>query len=106
LPKRIEPNPVYENFLKKLQRDAFDLLGLSEAERKVMIATRLSKTISGIAFQTKIPQTSILYMLKKLEKRGLVMRVGEGHKNVRWASNLRGALRLFALYNHHLTRRF
>jgi hypothetical protein len=71
----------------------FDIMGLSFAERKIILASKMAKRPVAISRATQIPQKSLPYMLSKLEARGLVKRIGEKHKNILWMSDLDRALR-------------
>ncbi len=68
------------------------ILGLTKAEQSIMDATGFgSINVSDIARHTGIPRTSLLYMLKKLERRSLVHKTRNG-ANILWASNAPAAI--------------
>jgi len=74
----------------------YEILGLSEQEQNIMkVASGIAKKASTIAYYAKIPENSVPYMLRKLEKRHLLVRIGTGHKQIRWKSNMAIALRSF-----------
>jgi hypothetical protein len=63
-------------------------LGLQPTEKAIIKAVEYSpRNISDIARDTKIPRTSLLYMLKKLQRRKLVIQKKQGRRTL-WESNL------------------
>ena len=73
----------------EIEKRLYSILGLTEHERRVLEFTRKGAIqTSSISFLGKIPPGSIAYIVKKLYQRELLVKVGEGHKNTRWRSNL------------------
>jgi len=60
-----------------MRRIIFEALGLSDKEHSVLNVLQhqsLAQKISKISFQTKLPQTTTAFILRKLEKRKLAIR--------------------------------
>lgn len=77
----------------ELSPEIANILGLRKHEKLVLSAiSSESKHISLISRHTKIARTSLLYILKKLEKRGLVIRI-QIQKMYYWKSDTVNALR-------------
>ncbi len=73
---------------KEIPQDATNILGLTKYDRKILEAiSGVAKQISTISRITKLPRTSLLYRLRGLEKRKLVMPVKNG-KFTHWKSKL------------------
>ncbi len=71
------------------QKTMYSILGLNPAERRVMnTLDTVPKNASFISQTTKISNSTLTYMLKKLQRRQLICSVGQGHKHVQWKSNL------------------
>ncbi len=68
---------------------ALKILGLNHSEKKILESTsKLALPISTIARMTGIPRTSILYILKKLQKRALVKKIATDGNIPFWKSDL------------------
>ncbi|MDP1625206.1 MAG: hypothetical protein Q8L64_05580 [bacterium] len=91
----------HENRDAALQK-AFDILGLSESERKILLLSRVAKSMSAIARYSEIPRGSLPTIMKRLEGRHLVRRIGLGHKQELWKSDIRKATRIIARAVHDL----
>jgi len=74
----------------------YEVLALSEAEQNIIeLATGIARSASTIAYHAKVPVTSMPRILKRLQKRHLIIRIGDSHKQVRWRSNMTKVLREF-----------
>ena len=80
------------NILKNIpaQNDpAFDILGLSDAERKVLRATwNIGKDPAMISRHTKIPRSSLPTIIKRLVARKLLRRIGSDRKHIVWRADI------------------
>lgn len=57
----------------------FDILDLTTLERNILITTwNMGKDLSSISRAISVPRTSLLYSLKKLQKRRLIKLVPDG----------------------------
>lgn len=75
--------------------DIYTVLGFSNAERKIMLSIPgMAKSVALISRHAKIPTMTIVYCLKKLEKRNLVRKIKRG-KRIIWKSNLPRIIRHF-----------
>ena len=89
-------NLLEQNQKTTLSDHHSNILGLTESERLIIHATtKMAKSITKLAGITEIPRTSLLYMLKKLENRGLVKQIRIG-KRTRWKSVIEKPLRSLA----------
>ncbi len=71
-----------------IPEQAVSLLGLTVYEKKILESiTNMGKRVSTIARLTKIPRTSLLYVLKRLKARKLVRSIKQD-KQVYWKSAL------------------
>lgn len=78
----------------KIPQATIDILGLTKYEIKIIeTISNIGKKVSTISRITKIPRTSLLYILKALEKRRLVAPVKIG-KYTYWKSNTINAFRI------------
>lgn len=76
--------------------DLWDLFGLNPAEKKIIKSlTKLAKNSAVISRHTEIPKTSLTYILRKLEKRKLIIKIEKG-KKVYWKSNLPKIMRFIS----------
>ncbi len=79
---------------KKIPQAISTILGLSRQENAILSAiSDMAKQISTIARLTKLPRTSLLYILKNLEKRNLVKPI-KINKHKYWKSNTINAFRM------------
>lgn len=79
---------------QEIQPEISRILGLTRQENKIMWAiSDMAKQISTIARLTGIPRTSLLYILRNLEKRNLVRSLRNG-KYTNWKSNTINAFRM------------
>jgi predicted transcriptional regulator len=79
---------------QEIQPEISRILGLTKQENKIMWAiSDMAKHISDIARITKLPRTSLLYILKNLEKRNLVRSL-KNKKYTYWKSNTINAFRM------------
>jgi DNA-binding Lrp family transcriptional regulator len=73
--------------------EALDILGLTPSERRIIQTTsKMALNVSNIAASTKVPRTSLLYILNKLEKRKLIRRMRVG-KRFFWKSDIYKSMR-------------
>lgn len=92
------------DFTPSSRARAFDVIGLTLKERSVVQAiSKMAMTVSMISRHTKIPRTSILYVLKKLKNRQLVYEV-RYRKQVLWRSNLHKPLQQLRSLGHGLLK--
>ena len=70
-----------------------NILGLNSTEKKILRAiSTYSFSITDIASKTGLPRTSLLYILKKLEKRSLAIKIRD-NKRFTWKSNVIKSIR-------------
>ena len=68
--------------------DPFELFGLNPSEKKIILAiSKLGKSVAMISRHAGIPRTSILYILKKLQKKSYVWSTIVGKRKF-WRSNI------------------
>lgn len=82
--------PSYHPLPIAIETRLYSILGLTEYERRVLTFTRKAPLrLSSISSLTKIPRGSIVYVIKKLRKRGLLVRVEDNlYKGIYWRTNL------------------
>jgi hypothetical protein len=79
---------------QEMQPEISRILGLTKQENKIMWAiSDMAKQISDIARITKLPRTSLLYILRGLERRNLVKSLRD-RKYTYWKSNTINAFRM------------
>lgn len=79
---------------QEIQPEISRILGLTKQENKIMWAiSDMAKHVSDIARITKLPRTSLLYILRGLEKRNLVKSL-KNRKYTYWKSNTINAFRM------------
>jgi hypothetical protein len=89
-----EYEALYQPKSPFLDDPGFDILGLSESERKILIAAwNIAKSLSNVSRLSGVPAGSLPYMLKKLEKRHLVRRFEPMGKAPYWRSDVPRAVR-------------
>jgi hypothetical protein len=91
--------PVLPSPPPQLDHEGFKALGLSTAERKIMISiwNTVGKSLAHIARESGQPTSSTAYCLKRLKARGLVACARPfGNPKDYWRSNLPQAARAIA----------
>jgi DNA-binding MarR family transcriptional regulator len=82
----------------------FEALDLSDQEMSILEqSARFAKQASSLARHTGIRPHSLPRILRRLEKRHLVVKSGRGRKLVHWRSNMAEILRAFR--NEYLRQR-
>ncbi len=79
-----------------------DMMGLTDAERAIITATsQYARSISQISRKTKVPRSSLLYILRKLQERSLVRAVRhENGKWTKWVSTIDKTIRHLNYVSH------
>lgn len=76
-------NPDYNS-----RFDELELLNLKSSEKKIILAiSKMGRSIAQISRETKISQSSLQYMIKKLFEKSLVFPVKVGKRKF-WRSNI------------------
>lgn len=87
--QRVNPRrKLHKNNPNDKKVNAFNYFGLSTNEKLILDAAKIARNISRISRMTRIPRTSLLYMLKKLERRELVKTVEYGKRKF-WKTSVR-----------------
>ena len=80
---------------QEIQPEISHVLGLTKQENKIMWAiSDVAMQVSTVARVTNLPRTSLLYILRNLEKRSLVGRSKNG-KYTYWKSNAISTFKVF-----------
>jgi DNA-binding MarR family transcriptional regulator len=74
----------------------YEVLDLSDEEMRILEqSARFAKKASILARHARMRSHSMPRILRRLEKRHLVVRSGHGHKQVHWRSNMTRILQAF-----------